>query len=125
MNATDTTIKELREVEEVMAVLDQHAAPNGTAIGRAYSRMYAELAKLRDRELAEWNADPQSYGGTQQIHRCVNAQKPYHTDADGVCDVYGTTPLCELCEQTAIDAAEKLKAERGEYLAAKRRGEDV
>ena len=112
-------IKELLGLEEVLAVLDQHAAPGGTAIGRLLGQQYDRLVVLREAELEEWNeTEP------VKIHRCSSASKHYHTDADGPCDVYSLRPLCELHEELQLEAAEKLLAERKAYFAAKRRGED-
>jgi hypothetical protein len=120
--AVEYATQEFQGLEEVLSVLDNHAAPRGTNIGRKCLEMYQRLVVLRESELAEWNATEDV-----KIHRCTEASLPYHTDVDGVCEVYtsNTTKLCDLCEQAAIDAADKAKAEFNEYRMAKRRGEDV
>jgi hypothetical protein len=136
MNPTEAKIKELVEIEEVMCCLDQHAT-HETAAGAVYLTWYAKLIGLLDEELREWNADPsvgigKAMGGTQQISRCDKASTPYHTDADGPCEVYTThwhshpenELLCDLHIQMALDAQEAA-AERAKYFEAKAKGEDV
>ena len=137
-NPTSDMIKMLQEVEEVLAMLDQHACSMGPAPSRAYAKWYHDLLTLRDAELKDWNEDASCglHDRRRMLYRCDEAAHPYHTtDNDGPCEVWtpnwdasaghGAVSLCDLHQQMALDAADKAKGEHDEYLAAKQRGEDV
>jgi hypothetical protein len=102
---TEMMADELREAEEVMDVLDQHAIANGPNLARAYYRMYQEIQKLAEQELEEWNSDascgPQDT--RRMLYRCQAAAGPYHRPEDGPCEIY--TPnkqagvsICDVCK---------------------------
>ena len=137
-NPTEDMIKMLQEVEEVLSMLDQHACSMGPAPSRAFSRWYNELIDLRTAELKDWNEDASSglHDRRRMLYRCDEASHPYHTaDNDGPCGVWtpnwdasaghGAVSICGLHQQMALDAAEKAKADREEWLCARARGEDV
>jgi hypothetical protein len=100
---------ELREAEEILGVLDQHALANGPSLSRAYHRFYTELLLLAGKELAEWNSEASSglHDTRRMLYRCQNSQLPYHTPEDGPCEVYmpnwdasaggGAVSLCDVC----------------------------
>lgn len=109
LTQTQTMADELREAEEVMGVLDQHAIAMGPALSRAYHRMYQELQKLAEHELREWNADASCglHDTRRMLYRCDEAAGPYHTPEDGPCEIYtpnwdaskgqGAVSICDAC----------------------------
>lgn len=122
LTAVEEQIKDMLGLEDVLCCLDQHAG-RSSDIGRACLKAYAELDALRTKDLDQWNAENPG----EQIHRCTQAALPYHTEFDGPCEVYTANPgkLCEICDERRLEALHRANAERAEYFAAKRRGEDV
>ncbi len=119
---TEHMIDQLNGAEEVLSVLDQHAGQS-TPMGQVFLKAYETIKVARDKHARDWNDDLNP--GEQKIYRCAHADKPYHTDADGPCDVWGTLEICELHEQLARDKHADDERAAAEYHRAKQRGEDV
>ncbi len=98
--ATQHMIDQLNAAEEVLAELDQHAG-RWTSMGQVFLKAYETIKAARDRHARDWNGD--LYPGEQAIYRCSEASKPYHTDADGPCDVWNMEEVCGLHIQRAED----------------------
>ena len=98
--ATEVMIDQLNGAEEVLAALDQNAGKIGE-IPQVMLRCYSSVKAIMDDVLDGWNGDLNP--GEQKIYRCQYAEKPYHTDADGPCDVWSTDEVCSLHIQRAED----------------------
>ncbi len=119
---TEEFIAQLNGTEEVLEALDQMAG-DIYPIARACRKAYLAIEKLRDEEHEGWNGDLDT-PDSDKVYRCKFAAVHYHTDADGICEVWSSKEVCGLHEQLEIEKAER-EAERAEYHRAKRRGEDV
>ncbi len=121
-------IRDLNAAEEIMAALDQFGGST-TTLERQFGRCYDTIKMLRDEEAGEWNADVLANPGVDSlIYRCSEAEKPYHTDADGPCEVWSTDQVCSLHVQRAEDQMAKVhenQAERADYFRRKNHGEDI
>ncbi len=122
--ATQEFIDQLNAAEEVLAALDQCA---GTIQGlpRTMLTCFKAVKAQMEYEVAAWNYD---LDGNQAIYRCSEAAKPYHTDADGPCDVWSTDNVCSLHIARAehqMEQAWERTQERADYFRRKNRGEDI
>ncbi len=84
--ATAQMIEQLQDIEQAMAILDQHARES-LACAAAYKLLKIERDKAQD----QWNAELNP--GEERIYRCSEADKPYHADDD--CKVWSTSEVCE------------------------------
>ncbi len=107
LTPTEEMIQQLNNAEEVMAALDQ-AAGKVYPIASACARAYEQIGSIRDSEANNWNSDPEE----EKIYRCMFADSPYHTDDDGPCDVWSTSPVCGK----HVAQYEKQQEERGRSL---------
>ncbi len=123
--ATQEMIDTLNAAEEALAVLDQIAG-HGSMVASACWNAYKDIKAAIDEESAAWAGEPNPGEGV--IHRCSEASKPYHTEADGPCDVWSTDDVCSLHIQRAEEQMSRVHeqtTQRADYFRRKQRGEDV
>lgn len=85
----------LNQVEEALAALDQ-AAGRGTDVQFACRKAYDAVKKALECEAEAWN-----YEEPVKVFRCSKATKPYHTAADGPCEVWSLNSICDTHQRLA------------------------